>query len=130
MKRSLLYTEDNKPATELQVLLAKDAYELKPIVINGMLFDVSLMIMKRFETAIEQWAILPKVEGYLPWMLEDSSIQLFSLSTLTSSYAEFKQKTAIRSAYLHMKASEILDAGLTYKQAKAEFQAIVNQSNA
>lgn len=129
MKRSLLYNEDNKPASEYQVLSLKDNYEVKPIIAFDKLFDVGLFIMKRFEMAIEHYAILPKVAGKLPWMLEDSTIYLFTEADLQATYTEFKRKVALRSAYLHMKASEILDAGLTYKQAKAEFQAIVNQSN-
>lgn len=130
MKRSLIYNADNKPATELQVLLLKDDYEVKPIIAFNKLFDVGLFIMKRFEMAIEHFAILPKVDGKLPWMLEDSTVHLFTEADLIATYTEFKRKVALRSAYLHMKASEILSAGLTYKQAKVQFQTIVNAYNA
>jgi len=130
LKRSLLYNEDNLPATQLQVLQLKDNFEARPVSVFGKSFDVSLFIMKRFEMAIEFWDILPKYDDFLPWMLEDSSLHLFTNQDLLETYAEFKRKVALRSAQLHFKAMEILSSELTCKQANAEFQSIVDAIDA
>lgn len=128
MKRSLIKNEENLPITADQLYRLKDALESAPVSVNGHMFDVSLLIVQRFERALKFFDDpgMPKIDGKQPWILQDGTVQLFTKPELEAVYAEYERKIALRSAFLHMASAQLASAEAvpTFIQAKQQLQGV------
>ena len=109
MKRSLQLNPDNRPASWEQIEHWRDAHEVSPIQTSlGYFHADNLSVENRMKGAIEEFDSLPTLnaDNTLTWKQPNQVYVALTQAELQQAYGEVKHGVAVRSALLHVKATQ------------------------